>query len=534
MTKADKARLRGDLFRHLDGIVTAPTALALHKRGVLDFLLKEKNASLSEIREAMGANEGYLNVGLHILASQGWLDYEIINDKDIQISINEKSSEAFQLIPLYEDVVELMRMSEKYHPRKFDVAPFQFLERIFEKFKNNYGLEITEEPDNLARQILKHIEGMIVGPTIVALGMSGMFHKYFMEASFKPGEFHTDGQSFGRLLDMLVFLGWFDKKNETYRFTDKGMFFARRASAYGVTVSYIPMFRKVEELIFGEPGILWNLPKGAKEIHVDREMNVWGSGGAHSAYFKVIDNIIIDLFNQPLEMQPKGVLDMGCGNGAFLIHLYEVIEQKTLRGKHLEDHPLFLIGADYNQAALDVTRKNIVQAGIWAKLIWGDIGRPDLLAEDLNENYGIGLGDLLNVRTFLDHNRIWSDPKVRTEKEKGDSNGAYAFRGRRITNTEVEDNLREHLQNWAPYFSKYGLRTIELHTIAPTLIASNLGRTAATAYNATHGFSDQYIVEIEVFLKVAKEAGLNPDERFFRRFPNSDLGTVSVNLFKRD
>jgi hypothetical protein len=72
----------------------------------------------------------------------------------------------------------------------------------------------------------------------------------------------------------------------------------------------------------------------------------------------------------------------------------------------------FLVGADYNQAALKVTRANLIKADIWAKVIWGDIGRPDLLADDLMENYEIDLKDLLNVRTFLDHNRIWEEQKI--------------------------------------------------------------------------------------------------------------------------
>jgi SAM-dependent methyltransferase len=310
------------------------------------------------------------------------------------------------------------------------------------------------------------------------------------------------------------------------------MFYARRASAYGVTVSYIPAFRKVSELIFGDPTIFWNLPKGAKEIHVDREMNVWGSGGAHSAYFKVVDEIIIDLFNQPIDQQPKGIVDMGCGNGAFLIHLYEVIERQTLRGTMLEEYPLFLVGADYNTAALKVTRANIIQADIWAKLIFGDIGRPDLLAKDLDENYGIQLKELLNVRTFLDHNRIWSTPEVETPNRTSDSTGAFAFRGKRISNTEVEDNLKEHFQKWSPFVEKFGLLVIELHTISPKVTARNIGKTAATAYDATHGFSDQYIVEIEVFHKIAEEAGLFPVERYFTKFPNSELATVSINLLR--
>jgi hypothetical protein len=105
-------------------------------------------------------------------------------------------------------------------------------------------------------------------------------------------------------------------------------------------------------------------------------------------------------------------------------------------------------------------------------------------------------------------------------------------RGERISNSLVEDNLLEHLNKWSPYVRKFGLLMIELHTIAPNLTAANLGKTAATAYDATHGFSDQYIVEITVLHKIAAEAGLYPDANFFRRFPDSNLATVSINLLK--
>ena len=246
MTKLEKKQLRADLFRHLDGIVTAPTAYVLHEQGILDVILKEGKTTLKALTAAFKANEGYLNVALHTLASQGWLKHEIVDENDIHISTNAKSATAFQLIPLYQEVVELMHLSGKYHHRKFEVEPFRLLERIFKNYKDNYGIEWSENAEErvIQEQVLKHIEGMIVGPTVVALGMNGMFHKYFMEASFMPEEFHADGESFGRLLDMFVYLDWFQKKKDTYRFTEKGLFYARRASAYGVTVSYIPMFRK--------------------------------------------------------------------------------------------------------------------------------------------------------------------------------------------------------------------------------------------------------------------------------------------------
>ncbi len=49
----------------------------------------------------------------------------------------------------------------------------------------------------------------------------------------------------------------------------------------------------------------------------------------------------------------------------------------------------------------------------------------------------------------------------------------------------------------------------------------------------TPGFSDQYIVELEVFNKVAAEAGLLRDEKHFTKFPNSDLASVSINLLRK-
>ena len=298
-----------------------------------------------------------------------------------------------------------------------------------------------------------------------------------------------------------------------------------------MTVSYIPTFRHLDELIFGNPKKVLKSRDDHPEKHVDREMNVWGSGGAHINYFKVIDEIIIEVFNKPLDEQPKGILDMGCGNGAFIKHMFEVIELQTLRGKHLDEKPLFLVGADFNETALKVTRAHLIEVDIWAKVIWGDIGRPDLLAKNLKEDYDIELGDLLNVRTFLDHNRIWDEP-VAGQKNSSNSTGAFATLGRRIPNNLVEESLVVHFKKWTPYVSKFGLLLIELHTVPPNITAKNIGKTPATAYDGTHGFSDQYILEPDIFLEIASRAGLKPESRFSRKFPDSEFCTVTINLMK--
>jgi hypothetical protein len=52
---------------------------------------------------------------------------------------------------------------------------------------------------------------------------------------------------------------------------------------------------------------------------------------------------------------------------------------------------------------------------------------------------------------------------------------------------------------------------IEVHTIIPIVPAANLGKKPATAYHATHSFSDPYSVQFPVLHKLAIEAGLFPD-----------------------
>ena len=531
LSQEEKKQFRSQLFRHLDGIVTAPVAHALYTNGVLEKLLAQNPTSLEALNTQLGGNEGYLNVALRVLASQGWLNYELDPETEgVSLSTNEKSEYAFKQFALYADVVEFVKSAEEFHPRSFDLDTIAALNRIFKRYeKGDYdGSGKTDIEKEIDQQIKLHIEGLLVGPITVMLGMDGMFHKYFMEASFGADEFHEDPENFSKILDFLTHIGWFSKHNGHYKFANKGLFFARRSTAYGVTVSYLPTFRRMEDLLFGNAALLRSDMPNTPEIHVNREMNVWGSGGAHSAYFKKIDEIIIELFNKPIAQQPKGILDMGCGNGAFLIHLFDVIEQRTRRGEMLEEYPLFLVGVDFNKAALKVTRANLIKADIWAKVIWGDIADPETLEKDIQASYDIKLSDLLNVRTFLDHNRPWSLPKGKLDGSS-DSSGAYAHRGVRLSNRDVEQNLYEHLDHWLPYIKKFGLLVIELHTLSPQLTAENLGRTAATAYDATHGFSDQFIVELEVFNKVVDRLGLKSHQKYFSKYPNNYLATVSIN-----
>ena len=60
------------------------------------------------------------------------------------------------------------------------------------------------------------------------------------------------------------------------------------------------------------------------------------------------------------------------------------------------------------------------------------------------EKFGIRLGDLLNTRSFLDHNRIYQKP-TKTELSTK-SEGAFAYRGKRIPNNELFQNTKKSLE----------------------------------------------------------------------------------------
>ena len=63
---------------------------------MLEYILKQQKVSLQELTVKFKSNEGYLNVALRVIASQGWLTQNIDNQKDeITFEVTDKSEIAF-------------------------------------------------------------------------------------------------------------------------------------------------------------------------------------------------------------------------------------------------------------------------------------------------------------------------------------------------------------------------------------------------------------------------------------------------------
>src|SRR5690606_41294334 len=73
----DKRELRSSIFRHLDGIVTAPVVAALQNRRILHLIYETNTITLQQLTAKSVGHEGYANVALRVMALHGFLEYQL-------------------------------------------------------------------------------------------------------------------------------------------------------------------------------------------------------------------------------------------------------------------------------------------------------------------------------------------------------------------------------------------------------------------------------------------------------------------------
>jgi len=533
LTDTERAAVRATVFAHLAGIVMVPTVSALSQGGVLEWLTGAPDGvRFGDLVEQAHANPGYLRVALRLLTACGWLGDRRESDGTRRYALTPEGRAALALAqPLYRRLTSSF-LDKALALDAFLAAPADepFIASVADLVtlaRSGWGVA-SDAPAH--ERVRAHLDGLLVGPAMVALARGGMFERLADETlDLRSLSSHAAGV--GCLFDLLSAAGWVERSGSIVRLTARGRYAAQIASAYGVTVSYLPMFAVLPTLLFGNARIPRVDPNGF-ETMVNRAMNVWGSGGAHTTYFRKLDEIVVDIFNRPIAEQPRGICDMGCGDGTLLAHLYAVVRERTGRGRELDAHPLLLVGADFNKVARRATKQTLRAARIPAfHVIPGDINRPAQLASDL-EKIDLDVHDLLHIRSFLDHNRPYVPlSNYAAGSRTPSTTGAFAYLGDEIPADELEENLVRHLRRWKPYVGRFGLLVLELHTLPPALTAAHLERTPTVAYDATHGFSDQYLVELPVFAQCAREAGLQADPRWQAKFPPSELATVSLNYF---
>ncbi len=380
--------------------------------------------------------------------------------------------------------------------------------------RSRHGWDVSD------RSTAQMLDGAFVVPLLSSLRTVDWLP--FDEGRPSPAWQSADTRVRDEIEQLFTHLGWATQVDGQLQLTELGRFLTDRALIVGTLAAYTPMLSQLGELLTGDPTNVFARDDRGHERHVERTLNVVASGFQHEKYFTDVRDIIISIFDRPpIAEQPRFVADMGCGDGTFLKQLFQVVAERTERGRKLDEHPLQMIGADYNEKALAATARTL--GDIPHVVVQGDIGDPQRLMSDLDEVIGATSDDVLHVRSFLDHDRPLLEPadasalKRRAELPYP---GVYIDDcGAAISPAVVVQSLVEHLARWANVATRHGLVVLEVHSVDPLVTRRFLDQSESLHFDAYHAYSGQYLVDADLFMMCAAEVGLFA--RYFRRYPKT-------------
>lgn len=533
---SDESRicLRNTLFNHIDGISIGSTVFSLKKHGVFkELITSESPLNASVLSQTTGAREGFFHVAMRLLAHQGFIQYTGATDTTLDIiSLTHEGREWLNFLDYYDQIPKISEMTQKLkealaNQRKGIPSDF-FMPSV----------PSAIDPSSMAKRVSDHILGEMTAVIMTELYLDTQMRQLLMTGkSVSNHECLPDEHSVWKfIIEILRANNWVRDDSNGLSFSDMGLLALEWTPQYFYPVSYLCTFRRAPELIFGPEPIPLSYPSADLETHVDRRLDITFSG---IVYRNICRNrllgMVLPLFDSiPLEEQPQSIVDTGSGDGSLLLDIYSAVREKTLRGRSLKSFPLAIVGVEYNQAACEATGEALERAGIdLAFAIPGDIGNPEALAEHLSM-IGLDPFNALHVSKSVLHNRVYTQPRNtdRLRRWKPLANSPFVSPdGKLIGPAEIECNLVELFEDWKPFVQRHGMVVIEAHAVDPGFTCLSAGRNIITCMEATHGYSGQYLMDYNAFLRAVSEAGY--ESRGFGALSGMSFGspTLTINHF---
>ncbi|HMJ72532.1 MAG TPA: class I SAM-dependent methyltransferase [Solirubrobacterales bacterium] len=509
-----RGAMRRTMFLSQDGVVLCATMKALDELGILEPSLTDERP-LSELYPGLDeAGFGALRIALHCLASTGWLAEEATLDASTSVlRWTENGRVAAAARRHYVALGELLQgfggAGDDAWTRPWSEAQGDRFAALVESARERWGID-PSAGEQLASVVRGHLDGGLTVPTMLWLHEA---ERLGGQAPDLPEG--ITGNAMRRLFEAL---GWLDPAAGTW--TADGEQARAFALNFGGVATYLPMLARLPELYRGE--LIVSPPQdGGGEWHVHRELNLRISAAAHRRYFVDSDATVVELFDrEPLSAQPAFIAEMGCGNGSWLIHLHELIGQRTRRGERLDEAPLLMVGVDIDATALEQARRRLDEANVPALLLRGDVTDPDGLCDSLGEQ-GLAIEDGLHIRSFIDHERSYRGAD-QSLPAPGWASGVYIDgEGRPLAGEEVERDLITHLARWERHARRHGMIVLEAHCVAPVVARKQLGALHSVAFDAHQAYSTQYPVDHASFLRCCQAAGLATLAHHERRYPSN-------------
>ncbi len=517
--------MRRAMFLSQDGVVLCTTLRALDDLGILEPSL-QADRSLPELYpDLTEPGFGALRIAVRTLVSTGWVaDPPTLDPRTTALRWTEAGRLAMTQRARYVAVGGLLAQFASTEDDAWtrdwaqgQITSFlQLLEPACDRWRTEDAL-----PDELAELVAAHLDAGLIVPMMLWLHESGRLPA--------DGPSLPDDDLGAGMARLLRALGYTEPSGGSW--TETGLRARSFALNFGGVATYLPLLARLPELYRGELTVQPE-PGAEREWHVHRELNLRISAKAHSRYFADTDPIFLEIFNrEPVSEQPSFIADMGCGDGSWLLHLHELIAERTRRGSALESHPLTMVGVDTEETALEQARRRLEGAGVPAVLLRGDVTDPDRLSSDLGER-GLSMQEGLHIRSFIDHERTYLGADEVSEVP-GWTSGAYLGPdGGPLGGEAVERDLVAHLRRWGRHVPRHGMVVLEAHSVAPQIARRQLGSLHSVAFDAHQAYSKQYPVDHPSFMRCAQLAGLQAVAHVERRYPsNRPFVAISLNRF---
>ncbi len=305
---------------------------------------------------------------------------------------------------------------------------------------------------NPKNEIVGVARGYYALPILMALGKKGVLEKLLGEGTTLE-ELGGNSQHLGSVFTYLSNLGWIAQSGDRYQATELGSKVLRRSGAFGILYSYRNYIQNLDALLFD--------PQAQVDVH--RADNVIGSGAAHERkYFSKVEAELS-------QTEAKWILDVGCGDGTFLDFCRRTRPD------------IGLIGVDFNERALDVTRQNLPDSAV---LFQGNVAEPDIILHKLRQK-GIDPSEVMVSVWFIFHEVL-------------------GFAG---------IDLTEILRGYRNICSNHGLLVGEIFDVPTDVLAHHHNESAVPEFNLFHDLSGQKLFSIQAWREHIKAAGFS-ESRF--------------------
>lgn len=513
---AGRSALRRASFLFQDGVALCATLRGFDAPGLLNASLQD-DGTLAKLRpDLTSTGFAHLRVGLRTLAQAGWLQSgPAMTPVDTTMAWTFTGRAVAAHHGTYVELGSFLATFASTEPGAWTQPwPGERAARFAELVDRAAGRwELDDLEPTLREQVTAHLDGALAVPALLWLDASG---------SLRDGgpalTAHESGEALARLLQAI---GWLAEDGSCTADGIDGLGFV---SHLGLVGSYLPLFERLPSLYAGE----WKPPPHGRDSYMHHNLNARANAAVRDRYFADSDPLITSVFDrEPLSEQPRFVLHSECRDGVWLAHIHDVVRRRTLRGRHLDEHPLLMIGVDCDEVALQRARRTLLSAGADARVMHGDPEDPDALRDALAAD-GLAIDDGLHLHAFVAREHVGAGAAT---AGAGTSSGAYLDEhGEALDAADVEASLTGHLARWAPHVARHGLVVLEAHCVSPQVTARHLGALHSLAFDAYQGYSGAHPVERPAFIHACRRAGLCEAATGERCYPTSrPFVAVSLN-----